>query len=177
MAGILKVDKYQDFNGNDIITSDGSGNITINNAALKNIPAFKVTLSGDQTLADDTLTRVAWDTEEYDTDNGFNTSTYQYTIPTGEGGKYFFEYHVFVDDLDDTDFALAYIETDGVQEVGTIDQRYGSSGTQNTPLSWSGVFTVTAGQTIEVVTKHGIGSNQEIRSNSSFFAGFKLIGL
>jgi hypothetical protein len=29
MAGILKVDKYQDFNGNDIMTSDGSGNITM----------------------------------------------------------------------------------------------------------------------------------------------------
>jgi hypothetical protein len=35
MAGILKVDKYQDFNGNDIMTSDGAGNITINNAAMK----------------------------------------------------------------------------------------------------------------------------------------------
>jgi len=29
MAGILKVDKYQDFNGNDIMTSDGAGNITL----------------------------------------------------------------------------------------------------------------------------------------------------
>jgi hypothetical protein len=41
MAGILKVDKYQDFNGNDIMTSDGAGNITINAAALKNTPAFE----------------------------------------------------------------------------------------------------------------------------------------
>ena len=32
MAGILKVDQYQDFNGNNIMTSDGSGNITINAA-------------------------------------------------------------------------------------------------------------------------------------------------
>ena len=50
MAGILKVDKYQDFNGNDIMTSDGAGNITINNAALKNTPAFKARLSSNQTI-------------------------------------------------------------------------------------------------------------------------------
>ena len=29
MAGILKVDQYQDFNGNNIMTSDGAGNVTI----------------------------------------------------------------------------------------------------------------------------------------------------
>ena len=36
MAGILKVDKYQDFNGNDIMTSDGSGNVTSVNATDEN---------------------------------------------------------------------------------------------------------------------------------------------
>ena len=45
MAGILKVDKYQDFNGNDIMTSDGSGNLTLNNAAMKMTPAFMAKLS------------------------------------------------------------------------------------------------------------------------------------
>jgi hypothetical protein len=28
MAGIIKVNQYQDFNGNTILTSDGSGNLT-----------------------------------------------------------------------------------------------------------------------------------------------------
>ena len=51
MAGILKVDKYQDFNGNDIMTSDGAGNITINNTALKNTPAFSAYLSASQSFS------------------------------------------------------------------------------------------------------------------------------
>ena len=46
MAGILKVDQYQDFNGNNIMTSDGSGNITVNAAGMKNTPSFLVTISG-----------------------------------------------------------------------------------------------------------------------------------
>ena len=38
MAGILKVDQYQDFNGNNIMTSDGSGNITPNATGIKMTP-------------------------------------------------------------------------------------------------------------------------------------------
>ena len=52
MAGILKVDQYQDFNGNNIMTSDGAGNLTINNAALKNTPAFLAYLCANQTVSD-----------------------------------------------------------------------------------------------------------------------------
>ena len=140
-----------------------------------NTPAFRVTLSANQTISHDTLTRVAFDTEEYDTDNAFASNIF--TVPTNEGGKYAFSYLLFYDDLDDTDFCLAYIEVDGTIENGTQDQRYGSSGTQNTTLQSAGVITLTAGQTVEVVTKHGIGSNQELRNSQTYFQMYKLIGL
>ena len=87
MAGILKVDKYQDFNGNDIMTSDGAGNITINNAALKNTPAFSVYLTSATTLTNNTLTKVSFDTENYDTNNAVSSGTF--TVPAGQAGKYF----------------------------------------------------------------------------------------
>ena len=35
MAGILKVDQYQDFNGNNIMTSDGSGEYSPNATGIK----------------------------------------------------------------------------------------------------------------------------------------------
>ena len=142
---------------------------------MKNTPAFRATLSGNQTISHDTLTRVTFDTEEYDTNSAFASNIF--TVPSGEGGKYAFSYLLFYDDLDDTDFALAYIEVDGTQENGTQDQRYGSSGTQNTLLQSAGVITVTAGQTVEVVTKHGVGSNQELRTSHTYFQMHKLIGL
>ena len=90
MAGILKVDKYQDFNGNDIMTSDGSGNLTLNNAAMKNTPAFAAYLGSNQSISNATATKMNYDTEVYDTDSAFNTSTYTFTIPSGGAGKYFF---------------------------------------------------------------------------------------
>ena len=51
MAGILKVDQYQDFNGNNIITSDGSGNVTVNANGMKNVPAFKAYVTTGQSVA------------------------------------------------------------------------------------------------------------------------------
>jgi len=84
MAGILKVDKYQDFNGNDIMTSDGSGNITINNAALKNTPAFRAKASSNFTAAHNTNVVIPADTELMDTDSKYDTSTYRFTPSAGK---------------------------------------------------------------------------------------------
>ena len=89
MAGILKVDQYQDFNGNNIMTSDGAGNLTLNNAALKNTPAFSAYAGSDQSgLTDDTYTKLAMNTEFYDTDSKYDTSNYRFT--PGIAGKYNF---------------------------------------------------------------------------------------
>jgi hypothetical protein len=89
MAGILKVDKYQDFNGNDIMTSDGSGNITVNAAISgQNYPAFQALLSADQTVTDDVTTKVQFNTEDLDTDNCYDNSTNYRFTPT-VAGKYF----------------------------------------------------------------------------------------
>jgi len=90
MAGILKVDKYQDFNGNDIMTSDGAGNITMNAAISgQNYPAFALRKSSNQTISTGSTTLITWDVAQIDTDSGFNNSTDSYTIPTGKGGVYY----------------------------------------------------------------------------------------
>jgi len=158
-------------------TLDLGSNIT--SGTMINRPAFKVTLSSNQTLSDDTLTRVAWDTEEYDTANAYDATTnYQFTVPSGQGGKYVFEFHVFGDDIDDGDVWSAYLELDGTQVVGSIAEIRGANATINCAINNSVIVTCTAGQTVEVVSKHqGTSASQEIRSNSSFFSGYKLIGV
>ena len=86
MAGIIKVNQYQDFNGNTLFTSDGNGNLTTQNIMK---PAFFVVLSADQTISDDTETKVQFDTVKFDTDSAFdNTTNYRFTVPSGKAGKY-----------------------------------------------------------------------------------------
>ena len=73
-----------------ITNSAGSGNITIGSGVtlLSNVPAFQAHLSSDQSITDNTFTKVEFDTEELDTDNAYNTSTGEFTVPSGKGGKY-----------------------------------------------------------------------------------------
>jgi len=72
-----------------ITNSAGSGNITIGSGVTVNVnrPAFHAYLGSNQTAADATATKLNINTETYDTDGCFDTSTYRFT-PT-EAGKYF----------------------------------------------------------------------------------------
>ena len=57
MSSILKVDDIQDSGGNSIVSSNGSGTVTIGNSALKNTPAFQAYLSSAQSISDNTWTK------------------------------------------------------------------------------------------------------------------------
>jgi hypothetical protein len=88
MASIIKANELQDFNGNAIITSDGSGNVTVNAAAMKNTPAFLARQSSGQSFANGSITTlIQFDAEVFDTDNAFDINTYRFTPQ--ESGKYY----------------------------------------------------------------------------------------
>ena len=104
MTSILKVDTIQDADGNNIINESGntitigaSGDTTNIIGTLQNdgasvggtnTPAFEAYLggSGGQAVSDNTVTLVQANTEVYDTDSAYNTSTYRFTPQTA--GKY-----------------------------------------------------------------------------------------
>jgi len=87
MTSKLKVNVISDGGDNAIMTSDGSGSLTLNNASLKATPAFMAYSSGATTISDDTWTKVQFGTEEFDSDNCYdNSSNYRFT-PT-VAGKY-----------------------------------------------------------------------------------------
>ena len=53
-----------------------------------NTPAWKMGMSGSQSLSYDTVTKINFDTSIIDTDSGVDTTNKRYTIPSGKGGKY-----------------------------------------------------------------------------------------
>ena len=85
--GILKV--------GEITTSSGSGNITIGSGVTlqSNVPAFFAFKDSSSTLSDSTFETAVCNVETLDTDNGYNTSTGKYTVPTA--GKYSVSFGVF----------------------------------------------------------------------------------
>jgi hypothetical protein len=70
------------------LKTDGSGNLswaTIDN----NTPACQVYMSANMTsLGNDTLTKLDFDSEDFDTDSAWDTSNQKFTVPAGKGGKY-----------------------------------------------------------------------------------------
>tara|TARA_R100000329_G_C7493672_1_gene173863 strand:- start:34 stop:579 length:546 start_codon:yes stop_codon:yes gene_type:complete len=87
MSSIIRVNDIQDAGGNSIVSSNGSGTVTLGNSALKNTPSFFAFLSSAQTISSGTATKIQCNTERLDTDNTYdNSSNYRFT--PGIAGKY-----------------------------------------------------------------------------------------
>ena len=168
-----------------ITTSSGSGTITIGQSGetiagiATNTPAFEAYLSNTQAATDNTDTKVAFDSEVFDSDSAYNTSTYKFSPTTA--GKY-------------CCYANVYGGNDGSSTLNYILLKFWKNGSQ---YQSSSVYKqdlrsndganamVTMVQTIdfngssdylEVYCKISTGSNPDIGQNSAFGA-FKLIGV
>ena len=69
---------------------------TVAGAGESNVPAFLAKLSSNGTTAHGSNTKVAFNTEEYDTNSAYDTSNYRFTVPAGQAGKYCFYWNVAV---------------------------------------------------------------------------------
>ena len=85
MTSKLKVNLINDSGDNNIITSDGSGNLTTQKILY---PAFEAYRSSNQTPSNSTNTKIQFNTEVFDTDNCYDNSTNFRFTPT-VAGKYF----------------------------------------------------------------------------------------
>ena len=99
MTSILKADTIQDTDGNNIINESGNtitigasgdttniiGTLNKDGVAVTNTPAFFATTSAQQTLSNNTLTKIEFATEVVDTDNCYDPSTNYRFTPTTAG--------------------------------------------------------------------------------------------
>jgi hypothetical protein len=184
MAGILKVDKYQDFNGNDIMTSDGSGNITLSSnmttavqaVGSANTPAFLAYLSSSQDINDSTNTKVQFDTELFDTDNTYDNST-NYRFTPGVAGKYVITIQMLNTTGTDYDNFRVNLKKNGSEIVQGRGANFNGDG-----ICYSTIVTANTTDYFEAFFYHTKGSSTGVAGNTgnpqlSFFSGYKLIGV
>ena len=85
-------------------------------SAADNTPAFEVYMSANMTGVGAAYTKMVFDSEEFDTDSAFDSTTnYRFTVPAGEGGKYAFHVHMYISGTggDTTDFSQIHIYKNG----------------------------------------------------------------
>jgi hypothetical protein len=173
MTSIIKVNTIQDAGGNTLLEANGSGTITTNNIGGDNTPAFSAYLGSNQTISGSTLTTIAFDTENFDSDSCYNTSTYRFT-PT-EAGKYL----LFANTrLTTTANQTSTFEMEIRHSVQNSILRI--SGHTQEQTTWSGSVIATMNGTTDYVFVsfyHTEGSaTLDAGNGDTLFGGFKLIG-
>ena len=87
-------------------------------------PNCLVYLSGSQTISDDTITKITFDTEVYDSDSAFASN--KFTVPAGAAGKYAILLNLSLDTGTDSNmnYGYGYIYKNGssIRQAG-IDLR------------------------------------------------------
>jgi len=136
-----------------------------------NTPAVFAKLSSSQTIPGTTTTTVAFAQELVDTNNAFNTSTYTFTVPSGEAGLY--SVSVFLR-KSNWNAARWYIDllTSGGNFV--FEQGTDASGNYNT-AGGTIITNLSVGNTVYVRTYQGNGSGEVITNDGSYLAIHKLI--
>jgi hypothetical protein len=172
---ILKVNTILDKGGNAIISSDGSGTLTLP-SDLKMTPAFSVKLSGNQSIANGTWTKINLDTEDYDTDSAFASN--KFTVPSGKAGKYCFHYSIgTASALDDTERVAGTLYKNGAK-VSEYSTNTSNSPGNNFDNFVNNTITLdlSVGDYIELYVYHTEGAAMLVLSGACLLQGHRLIG-
>jgi hypothetical protein len=149
-----------------------------------NTPAFFATMSADQNnVADSTFTKVKFNSERFDTNSAYDpTTNYRFTVPSGQGGKYFFSSIIFIQansgqNIDSCDYAF-YIN--GVQNLYSGYSLTSNETSLNVLIN--GFFDLSANDYVEMFIFADTTSNATFNINQDtttkarcFWYGYKII--
>ena len=145
---------------------------------MKNTPAFKARLSSNQSITNDTFTKVQWDSEQFDTDTAYdNITNYRFTVPSGKAGKYFFHAMCCIDDCDDTKRADLAFYLNGSIDNYTTRQLFSAGTNRLVTVQSTVTYELSVGDYIEVYARQNDGTTKNIVGGErNVFQGYKLIG-
>ena len=139
-----------------------------------NRPAFKATLSADQSIANSSFTKVTLDTENFDTDGAFASN--KFTVPAGQAGKYVFHYGGYMSSLgDDKRLILSlYKNGSGITGPKAEYQIYSTGASSNVLQKTSFVIDLAVSDYIELYVWQNQGGAKELFADNTYLAGYKL---
>ena len=163
----------------ELLVSDAGTLKRFDFSLITNTPAWKMGMSGQQSLSYDTVTKINFDTSIIDTDSGVDTTNKRYTIPSGKGGKYIV--YCFYRTGTGTDTAShdilvrkngSAINNEEDIAAYTVNQSYNT-------VQCMGMLELSAGDYIEMYARQ---ADQNFTSNVGYssearFWGYRLIGV
>ena len=146
---------------------------------MKNTPNFSAVPSSTQTISTSTWTAVNFQTEIYDTASAYD-GTNKFTVPTGQGGKYFFKANLSIDSVYDGDIIVGNLYKNGNADVGSENESIRTRhvvAKDNTTITFNlcGLVEASAGDYFQVYINHNRGSDRTLNSARCGFIGYKII--
>ena len=153
-------------------------------AGGNNTPAFQAYLSGNQTIAYDSSTKVTFDTEDFDTDSAYdNTTNYRFTVPSGEGGKYYVYFRTSggASSSSNHNKSYSYIQVNGSNvSWATFDDQANGKG-ETVSYYNAIILTLAAADYVEcwfyLDTANGAAGRLLEHEKGTMFGAYKMIGL
>ena len=161
---------------NEIIKQSGSS-ITIGEAGdtvsgpYTNLPAFHVTLSSEQAIANTTETKIQWNSVTLDTNSFYDTTNYRYT-PT-IAGQYVFVGAARLQSSTDAEQCYLAIKKNGTTILESYYKNHYYDGKEVSVIT-----SMTSGDYVEWYIHHNIGSSANIPNTSKhqYAYGFRITG-
>jgi hypothetical protein len=196
MSSEIKANKISPATGTAFTFGDSGDTFTIPSGATitnsgtatgfggNNTPAFSAFLSSDQTgIADATMTTIIFNSEVIDSDSAYDTSNGRFTVPSGEGGKYWVAFNIMLVSTGiNVPLALqARVLKNGSTNMGQAEQQtHYISLVQS--LYFGTILDLSAGDYIEAqgYVNTSDGSTVSCAGDAhyrSYFTGYKMIGL
>ena len=175
MSTIL-VNNIKDTGNNTLLTSDGSGNVTLGSTFPQNTPSFAAEQSGSQSISNDANVKLQCDTENWDTDSAYDNSTnYRFTVPSGKGGKYYIQAHVQIPGIDANEFGQIFINKNGTTIEQSRVREQKASADRIFQMITAITYSLAEGDYIEVYVYQNSGDAQS--ATNGYFTAHRLIGV
>ena len=162
------------------LTVDSGATITNSGTATgftDNTPAFHAFLNSAQNVSDATQTTIIFNSEVFDSDSAYNTSNGKFTVPSGEGGKYYVYASCMRNNFFNSRY-IVYIGVGGTTKIKAEERNSDTGGTTFDTVGVGGILDLSAGDEVTVSLYQNSGDSAGANGNSSeslsFFMGFKL---
>ena len=137
-----------------------------------NTPAFYLTKTSNQSISTNTHTIIQLNSAVIDTDSGFDSSNYRWTVPSGEGGTYFVTWRYIFSGTWDARI-IAYLNVNG-SDVRGMQSHHGRV---DGGVAITTIIALSAGDHLKGAVYQDNGSTRDIVGATTWceLAGFKLI--
>ena len=189
--GTIKTTNIEPIADNGTVTLGSSGDtftvpsgVTITNNGTQtgfggdNTPNFFAYVSSNYSVNSTTETTLPLNAELYDTASAFNTSTYTFTVPSGQAGKYYLFGQIRKNNFSGSRTFFEILRTPSGGSLGGIYIAENSGGSDGyISISGSTVISLSVGDALQMKIYHNDSGSREFFGGfqNSFFGGYKII--